>query len=102
MKPLEAAVLILLLKVQSQNLEIFWKKLLNPAGADSFGDNGDEDEYPDDIEDTGRFWGKDNVRQKGVNELVCGEGSVGTVECWDYYVFWIRVVKDKCGDPDCI
>lgn len=65
---------------------------LNPAGSDSFGDNGDEDEYPDDIEDTGIFWGK-RTENMGVT------GGYGGSPCYQgtwitKYRFWIKTYDD--------
>jgi len=70
-----------------------------PHTSKAFDDNGDEDEFDPNSDPTnpnGIFWGKDNVREIGVNEIACGPGRVGVEKCWDYYVFWIRIIKDKC------
>ena len=78
---------------------------IHPDFSKAFDDNGDEDEFdpnPDPTNPNWIFWGKGNKREIGVNEVMCGPGSVGTMKCWDYYVFWIRIVKDKCGEPECI
>src|SRR5690554_6428545 len=62
---------------------------LNPAGSNSFGDNGTEDEYPDDIEDTGIFWGRDR------DNMFRSRRGASTGPCyWTYtectYRFWIN------------
>lgn len=75
---------------------------IQPNISKSFANNGDDDNFDPDPNPVGIFWGKGNKREKGVNEVICGPGSVGTVKCWDYYVFWIRIIKDKCGEPDCL
>jgi len=64
----------------------------DPNTSDSFIDNGGEDKF-DPIPT--KFWGRKKVSEIAVNELVCGEGSVGVRECYDYYGFWIKT-KHEC------
>ena len=75
--------------------------ILNTDEADDFDDNGGDDVYPDDIGTTGKFWGRGPVISfYAVNEIECGEGSVGVYGCRDRYRFWINFGpgKDGCGN----